>query len=73
MRNFLFYIGESIKENWNASALSNYGAKTFTYGDVASFIKRYHILFELPILPLRRTRRSPYLCFPIFFHKMFWI
>lgn len=46
MRHFLFYIGESIKENWNASALSNYGAKTFTYGDVASFIKRYHILFE---------------------------
>ena len=39
MKHFLFYIGESIKENWNASALSNYGAKTFTYGDVASFIK----------------------------------
>ena len=46
MKHFLFYIGESIKENWNAPALSNYGANTFTYGDVASFIKRYHILFE---------------------------
>ncbi len=46
MRHFLYYIGESIKDNWNAPALSNYGANTFTYGDVASFIKRYHILFE---------------------------
>lgn len=46
MKHFLYYIGESIKENWSAPALSNYGANTLTYGDVASFIKRYHILFE---------------------------
>ncbi len=46
MKHFLSYISESIKENWSAPALTNYGANTLTYGDVASYIERYHILFE---------------------------
>ena len=46
MKHFLTYIDESIKKHWNRPALTNYGANTYTYGDVASFIEKYHILFE---------------------------
>ncbi len=46
MKHFLLYIDESIKLHWSKPALTNYGANTYTYGDVASYIERYHILFE---------------------------
>ena len=46
MKHFLSYVDESIKANWNSPALSNYGANTYTYGDVASGIEKMHILFE---------------------------
>ena len=46
MKHFLSYVDESIKANWNSPALSNYGANTFTYGEVASGIERMHLLFE---------------------------
>ena len=46
MEHFLTYIDESIKKHWSHPALTNYGANTYTYGDVASFIEKYHILFE---------------------------
>lgn len=46
MKHFLSYVDESIKLHWNEPALTNYGNNTFTYGDVASIIERYHILFE---------------------------
>lgn len=46
MKHFLSYIDESIKQNWNEPALTNYGANTYTYGDVASLIEKYHIIFE---------------------------
>ena len=46
MKHFLTYINNSIKENWNEPALSNYGANSFTYGEVASEIEKMHILFE---------------------------
>lgn len=46
MNHFLSYIDESIKSNWDRPALTNYGANTYTYGDVASQIERFHILFE---------------------------
>lgn len=46
MKHFLSYIDESIKANWNRPALSNYGANTFTYGEVASEIEKMHLLFE---------------------------
>ena len=46
MKHFLYYIDESIKLHWNEPALTNYGANTYTYGDVASYIEKYHILFE---------------------------
>ena len=46
MRHYLGYIDDAIKSNWNNPALTNYGGSTFTYGDVASGIAKYHILFE---------------------------
>mgnify|MGYP003436577857 CR=1 FL=1 len=46
MKHFLAYVDESIKANWNRPALSNYGANTFTFGDVALEIEKMHILFE---------------------------
>lgn len=46
MKHFLYYIDEAIKIHWNKPALTNYGANTFTYGDVASMIERSHIFFE---------------------------
>ena len=46
MEHFLTYINNSIKENWNNPALSNYGANSYTYGEVASEIEKMHILFE---------------------------
>ena len=46
MKHFLSYVDESIKANWKSPALSNYGANTFTYGEVAAEIERMHLLFE---------------------------
>lgn len=46
MKHFLSYIDDSIKQNWNRPALTNYGANTYTYGDVASLIEKMHIMFE---------------------------
>ena len=46
MTHYLSHIDESIKKNWRKPAITNYGASTFTYGDVAAAVERYHILFE---------------------------
>lgn len=46
MKHFLSYIDESIKANWTRPALSNYGANTYTFGEVASEIEKMHLLFE---------------------------
>ena len=46
MKHFLSYIDESIKTNWSRPALSNYGANTYTYGEVAAQIEKMHLLFE---------------------------
>ena len=46
MKHYLSYIDEAIKANWGQPALTNYGANTMTYGDVAAEIEKMHILFE---------------------------
>ncbi len=46
MRHYLGYIDDAIKNYWNNPALTNYGGNTFTYGDIAAGIAKYHILFE---------------------------
>ena len=46
MKHFLSYVDESIKAHWNSPALSNYGANTYTYGEMASEIEKMHLLFD---------------------------
>ena len=46
MVHFLNYVDEAIKKNWDKPAVSNYGAKTYTYGEMAASIKKMHLLFE---------------------------
>ncbi len=40
------YIEQSIKQNWDIEALSNYREKGYTYKDIAALMLRYHILFR---------------------------
>lgn len=43
---FLQYIEQSIKSNWNRSALTDFKGETSSYKDVARKIEKLHILFE---------------------------
>ena len=45
-KDFISYIEESIKENWDLDALTDYEGSTFQYKDVARKIEKLHILFE---------------------------
>ncbi len=40
------YIEQSIRQNWEIEALSNYGEKGYTYREIAEKIRRMHILFR---------------------------
>ncbi len=40
------YIEQSIKQNWEIEALSNYGEKGYTYKEIAEKILKLHILFK---------------------------
>ncbi len=40
------YIEESIRQNWNIEALSNYTEKGYTYREIAEKILKIHILFR---------------------------
>ena len=46
MKHFLSYINDSIKKHWDLPAITNFGAETFTYGQMAEGIEKYHIFFE---------------------------
>ena len=46
MKHFLFYVEEAIKNNWDKPAISNYGANTFTFAEVAANVARMHILLN---------------------------
>ena len=46
MKHFLSYIEETIKNNWDKAAISNYGANTFTYADVATNVAKMHLMLE---------------------------
>ena len=46
MVHFLNYVDEAIKKNWDKPAVSNYGANTYTYGEMAASIEKMHLLFE---------------------------
>lgn len=46
MKHFLFYVEEAIKNNWDKPAISNYGANTLTFAEVAASVARMHILLN---------------------------
>ena len=43
---YLEYIGNSIVKAWDMPAMTNYKKNSFTYGEIAEHVARYHILFE---------------------------
>ncbi len=46
MKHYLYYIQEAIKDNWNKPAITNFGANSMSYSDVAINVARLHIIFE---------------------------
>ena len=46
-QSFIAYIENSIKENWDLDALTDYNGATLQYKDVARKIEKLHIIFEL--------------------------
>ena len=46
MKHFISIFNDSVKLNWNSPAVTNFGGVTYTYGQMADNIARYHILFE---------------------------
>ncbi|HOP05371.1 MAG TPA: AMP-binding protein [Tenuifilaceae bacterium] len=40
------YLEESIKKNWDSTALSDYKGEAYTYGQVAQIITDLHVFFE---------------------------
>ena len=46
MVHFLNYFDDAIKKNWDKPAVSNYGGKTYTYGEMAASMEKMHLLFE---------------------------
>ena len=51
LKNFVKVVEQSIKDNWNEPALSDYKRKTLTYGDVGKEIIKYHQLFRTCVKP----------------------
>lgn len=45
-KNFLTYIQDSIRNNWNREAMTDIGGETITYAILAERIEKIHILFE---------------------------
>jgi len=44
--NFIQYIQDSLKENWERPAFSDYKGSSYKYSDVARKIAKMHIMFE---------------------------
>ena len=45
-KSFIAFVENSIKENWNSDALTDYKGATLQYNDVARKIEKIHIVFE---------------------------
>ena len=46
MKHFISIFNESVKSNWNSPAVTNFGGVTYTYGQMAECMAKYHILFK---------------------------
>ena len=46
MRHIVSYFNDSVKNNWDLPAVTNFGKETYTYGQLAEYIEKYHIIFK---------------------------
>ncbi len=46
MKHYLSHLEESIKKNWNSPSVCNYKGESFTFGEFAAQIAKFHLLFE---------------------------
>ena len=46
MEHFVSLLNDSVKNNWDLPAVTNFGANTYTYGQMAELMAKYHILFS---------------------------
>ena len=46
MRHYLSRLEEAVKTRWDAVALCNWKGESFTFGECASLIGRFHVLFR---------------------------
>ena len=46
MRHIVSYFNDSVKNNWDLPAVTNFGKETYTYGQLAENIAKYHIIFK---------------------------
>ena len=46
MRHVVSYFNDSVKNNWDLPAVTNFGKETYTYGQLAEYIAKYHIIFK---------------------------
>ncbi|MBQ0145399.1 MAG: AMP-binding protein, partial [Bacteroidales bacterium] len=46
MIHYLAKLEETIRNNWDAKALCNFKGEEFTFGDLATNIRKFHIFFE---------------------------
>ncbi len=46
MKHYFTRLEEAIKTNWDRPALANFRGESFTFGDVATHIAKFHIFFE---------------------------
>ena len=46
MRHIVSYFNDSVKNNWDLPAVTNFGKETYTYGQLAECIAKYHIIFK---------------------------
>lgn len=46
MKHYFTRLQEQIREHWDAPALTDYKGESFTFGELAGHIAKFHILFE---------------------------
>ena len=46
MRHLVSYFNDSVKNNWDLPAVTNFGKETYTYGQLAENIAKYHLIFD---------------------------
>jgi len=46
MEHYFSRLERTIKSHWDKPALSNYNGETFTFGELATKVAKFHILFE---------------------------